>query len=735
MARYSAKYKHRLVGLDSGKETVLGDLLSFDDHDLGDAALPNRLFAKTVHRKDFPSLDEGDAETFFLGFKPEKEENSLASQPSLLLTVCSQQDKALYGLTKGFLGHVVGRKRRKTEKEMMVAAEQEQEENPHFAFIPQPLPSTAAPIADTAHSAESHYNDLVRQKERRHLSFIYHLRCWNNLLKSEALISAAAMVARARGRDGLRVLDLACGKGGDLMKWLRLPGVDGGEGLADYVGVDIAQGSLKDFVQRLQGRSVKERRKISMLIAADLGIASLRSSRLPTFSWTTPSSDTRRKSQQMEAAEEGGWADRIPFDGQSPRTEYFDLVSCQFAMHYLFASVQTARHFLSEVSTALRPGGIFLATTIDCRVLAQLLLEARHGRVALDDDEEHEEENGRRPYLSVDWLDGGARMTFQNDLGHRLLTINLPPKTVDHLLGNSGSKAQTDPEEVCGLLYTFTLHDSSSEAAVDAPEYIVPLGAPLQHLLEEAHLKLRECTNFHPLYSKMCQEKGNARWLDRLREMNVINRRGTISQAEWAIARLYMLVVVEKDGPQNEVRSVPLPAASVQGRMADYDPLIVTPSSPTPPPPLSSSGSRNSMFDGESVMEPQFPPPPATTSPRETAPRLWYPSFLETGLTVVQGSTDSQWKMLARSLAFMQTVFPGLPVEYEEKQLGQEHQQNGEAVEEDDEQARYLAEHALAIELAGGEDQWDMLDEDAQNDLLGRAGRALRLRATSSTST
>lgn len=354
MTRYNAKYKHRLISLDSGKETVLGDLLSFDDHDLDNSVLPNRLFAKTVHRKDFPSLDEGDAETFFLGLKPEKEENrsgslsrclvrsfltislhcfarplgifccchpsrhlvqyreylkqhplkcvliSQANQPSLLLTVCSQQDKALYGLTKGFLGQVVGRKRRKTEKEMMVAVEKEREENPpHFAGIP-PLPSNARPVggvappasvADAARSAESHYNDLVRQKERRHLSFIYHLRCWNNLLKSEALISAAAMVARARGRDGLRVLDLACGKGGDLMKWLRLPGVDGGEGLADYVGVDIAQGSLKDFVQRLQGRSVKERRKISMLIAADLGIASLRSSRLPTFSWATPAGD------------------------------------------------------------------------------------------------------------------------------------------------------------------------------------------------------------------------------------------------------------------------------------------------------------------------------------------------------------------------------------------------------------------------------------------------------------
>ena len=40
----------------------------------------------------------------------------------------------------------------------------------------------------------------------------------------------------------------------------------------------------------------------------------------------------------------------------------FDVVSCQFAMHYAFDSEQRARTFLRNVATRLRPGGVFIGT-------------------------------------------------------------------------------------------------------------------------------------------------------------------------------------------------------------------------------------------------------------------------------------------------------------------------------------------------------------------------------------
>lgn len=46
----------------------------------------------------------------------------------------------------------------------------------------------------------------------------------------------------------------------------------------------------------------------------------------------------------------------------------------QFALHYMGQTEGRMRHFLHEVSRRLRVGGIFVATTMDSRVLMQLLM-------------------------------------------------------------------------------------------------------------------------------------------------------------------------------------------------------------------------------------------------------------------------------------------------------------------------------------------------------------------------
>lgn len=61
------------------------------------------------------------------------------------------------------------------------------------------------------------------------------------------LISKAS---KDTGNAGLRVLDLACGKGGDLGKWAAHP-----DGVEKYVGSDIAFGSLEHLVERMASES------------------------------------------------------------------------------------------------------------------------------------------------------------------------------------------------------------------------------------------------------------------------------------------------------------------------------------------------------------------------------------------------------------------------------------------------------------------------------------------------
>ncbi|KAK8997456.1 hypothetical protein V6N11_020934 [Hibiscus sabdariffa] len=66
--------------------------------------------------------------------------------------------------------------------------------------------------------------------EEREASPIIHLKKLNNWIKS--------VLIQLYARRGDAVLDLACGKGGDLIKWDKAK-------VEYYVGIDIAEGSIK----------------------------------------------------------------------------------------------------------------------------------------------------------------------------------------------------------------------------------------------------------------------------------------------------------------------------------------------------------------------------------------------------------------------------------------------------------------------------------------------------------
>ena len=56
-----------------------------------------------------------------------------------------------------------------------------------------------------------------------------------------------------------------------------------------------------------------------------------------------------------------------------PNEVYFDLVSCQFAMHYHFESEKRLYTFLNNVVSKLCDGGHFVGTIIDSNVLVKRL--------------------------------------------------------------------------------------------------------------------------------------------------------------------------------------------------------------------------------------------------------------------------------------------------------------------------------------------------------------------------
>ncbi|CAN0910303.1 mRNA cap guanine-N7 methyltransferase 1 [Linum grandiflorum] len=167
---------------------------------------------------------------------------------------------------------------------------------------------------DVVQKVADHYSARTNQTlEEREASPIIHLKKLNNWIKS------VLIQLYARREDA--VLDLACGKGGDLIKWdIARPRY--------YVGVDIAEGSIEDCRTRYNGNANHHQNRKEFSFPARLICGDCFEIRLDKV-----------------------LADDAPFD----------LCSCQFAMHYSFSTEKRARRALANVSALLRPGADGLA--------------------------------------------------------------------------------------------------------------------------------------------------------------------------------------------------------------------------------------------------------------------------------------------------------------------------------------------------------------------------------------
>lgn len=171
------------------------------------------------------------------------------------------------------------------------------------------------PVTRVEHQSmvRNFYNDQTfrSKRQKRNQSKIYKLRSFNNCCKY-ILINKYAV-------RGGNVLDLGCGKGGDLAKWEMAQ-------IASYVGVDISDQSIREAIHRYRGGRYGFR---AIFATGD--------------AYNTPLPDILTNFQ-----------DELNLE--------FDTVSLQFCFHYAFINEQTARHALENISRSLKLGGMFIGT-------------------------------------------------------------------------------------------------------------------------------------------------------------------------------------------------------------------------------------------------------------------------------------------------------------------------------------------------------------------------------------
>jgi len=185
-----------------------------------------------------------------------------------------------------------------------------------------------------------HLNDLVASP------FVNMRKCHNQI---KTAIAATAVNGWRKTRDALpkavswgdvveddaesdetvtlKVLDLACGRGGDLWKWSNCLATD--ESLF-YVGVDV------------NGELLSEAKRRSQQVVDSRNVTNARADKLEHHFY------------EMDLRSD-------VFDGQRK----FDVVSCQFALHYFYRSKSTFDTFLRTMCTNTDTGSMFIATLFD----------------------------------------------------------------------------------------------------------------------------------------------------------------------------------------------------------------------------------------------------------------------------------------------------------------------------------------------------------------------------------
>lgn len=328
-----------------------------------------------------------------------------------------------------------------TPKEMAEAVDADEEKAPgkrRADSLDEPSDSEDSHAATkTAKHIATHYNKIKSiGRQDRSQSDILGVRNFNNWVKSVLINEFSSIIS-----SGGTVLDLACGKGGDLPKWKRTS-------IKRLVGVDIADVSVEEARKRY-----KEMR--------------------PRFGAEYHVLDAFHRE----------WDSFI--SGVD-----FDIISCQFALHYCFEDEASAQHTIASVAKSLKPGGYFFGTIPNYSAIRRKLMASDN----------------------------------QREISNAIYSLRLDEGT--------------DLQPGYGKRYFFDL----AEAIDSCPEYFIPF-AMLESLAEEYDLEVCLESPFQNFF-----EQHSERHMDLLLRMNIVDAYGKmlLRPEDMEVAELYMAFCFRK---------------------------------------------------------------------------------------------------------------------------------------------------------------------------------------------
>lgn len=225
--------------------------------------------------------------------------------------------------------------------------------------ITEEMLMTGANIPEIIISEDVYYNTPAgKMKTER-------LKNFHNLYVKKILITGTA-------KHGDTLIDFACGKAGDLPKWIAAK-------LSFVFGVDVSPDNLENRLDGACARYLKAK-KVNKYIPQALFVNG--NSAYNIRDGTAMLND---KAKQVTNAVFGNGTKESDKIGKGVAKLYgkgeegFNLSSCQFAIHYFFQTPDTLKGFLKNVAECTKINGYFIGTSYDGKLIFNQLKNIKNG--------------------------------------------------------------------------------------------------------------------------------------------------------------------------------------------------------------------------------------------------------------------------------------------------------------------------------------------------------------------
>jgi hypothetical protein len=263
------------------------------------------------------------------------------------------------------------------------------------------------------------------------------MKNFHNLYVKKQLIKGVS-------KPGDTLIDLACGKAGDLPKWIASK-------LSFVFGIDLSEDNLENRLdgacaRYLSAKKINKTMPYALFVNGNSG-----------FNIRNGEAMRNDKAKQITAAVFGMGPNDPSKIGKGVARQYgkhengFNITSCQFAMHYFFESPDILQGFLKNLAECTKLNGYFIGTAYDGKIIFDLLKKTKKGesiKIFEDGKKIWEIEKG---YSANTFDDDSSSINYRIDVYQESINQMIPEYLVnfdyfDRVMSSYGFKVISNEE-------------------------------------------------------------------------------------------------------------------------------------------------------------------------------------------------------------------------------------------------------------------------------------------------